>query len=341
MKHGLISVIAVLAFLSSANLRAAENTSVLVKTAALKQQELTETLIGYGTVIPDIGSTVNINLPRAGQVARLLVSAGQIVRSGAPLFEFNTAAPSALGYQQAASALVFAREELTRTEQMVSQQLATQSQLAAARRAVIDAEAALEAQRRLGAGVSNQGVAAPFEGVVVSVTAAQGDRVAAGATVLQLARLSGLRVLLGIEPSDSAKVKVGMAVRVTSVFGREKSLQAKIDQVHGMISPQTQLVDVAVRLGGGALIPGTRVRGEITVARSKAWAVPRSAVLRDAQGAYLFQVNDGHAQRVGVRTGMESGGLVAVNGNVDPKLKVVVLGNYELKDGMAVREAGE
>jgi len=61
-------------------------------------------------------------------------------------------------------------------------------------------------------------------------------------------------------------------------------------------------------------------------------------VLKDGRGDYLYQVSDGHAKRVAVTVGVESGGIVAVSGNLDGHLKVVVLGNYELKDGMVVRE---
>ena len=40
-----------------------------------------------------------------------------------------------------------------------------------------------------------------------------------------------------------------------------------------------------------------------------------------------------------MKTGPENGEMVGVSGNLNPALKVVVLGNYELSDGMAVREA--
>ncbi|MGH8744698.1 MAG: efflux RND transporter periplasmic adaptor subunit [Burkholderiales bacterium] len=341
MKPRLRMMMAALLCMLGAGAYAKDEPSVLVTTGVIKQQELADVLTGYGTVVPDVGSTVNINLPRPGQVSRLLVSPGQIVKSGVPLLEFNTGAAAALGYQQAASALAFAQEELKRVEEMVSQQLATQSQLAAARKSVTDAEAALQAQRNLGAGISTQQVIAPFDGIVFSIPVAQGDRLAAGASVVQFARLTGMRVQLGIEPADSDRVKPGMPVRLTSVLDSNRTFEAKVDQVHGMVNPQTQLVDVVVRLGGTTLIPGMRVRGEITIARTNTWIVPRSAVLRDSQGAYIFQVKDNRAQRVNVRTGTESDNVVGISGNFDPKLRVVVLGNYELKDGMAVRETAE
>ena len=60
-------------------------------------------------------------------------------------------------------------------------------------------------------------------------------------------------------------------------------------------------------------------------------------MLRDARGAYLFQVREGKAHRVDVQTGLERDGLIAVQGAFDTKQPIVKLGNYELQDGMAVR----
>jgi outer membrane protein TolC len=89
------------------------------------------------------------------------------------------------------------------------------------------------------------------------------------------------------------------------------------------------------------LVPGMRVKGTIQVGEHKAWAVPRQAVLTDDQGAYIFPVSQGRARRVNVTKGQESQILVAISGAMDTNLPVVVLGNYELQDGMKVREGAQ
>jgi len=337
MKRLLIAIAALAPLLAAA----ADAPSVLVRTEPLRQHAIAETLVGYGTLAPEVGGTVNVNLPRPGRISALEVSPGEVVKKGARLLEFRTAAGAALGYRQAGNALAFARSELARSEQLAAQKLATASQLAAARKALADAEAALEAQRRLGTGTASVSVKAPFEGVVVSIGAAPGDRIAAGTAVLKLARLSGLRVLLGIEPSDSFAVRAGMPVHLRPVFDTRRAVDAHVAAVHGMVNPQTQLVDVVVKIASGDLLPGMRVRGEITLASRKGWAVPRSAVLRDDNGAYVFQVKDGIAQRVTVQVESDGDKLLGIRGPLDPALKVVVQGNYELTDGMAVREAAQ
>jgi membrane fusion protein (multidrug efflux system) len=330
----------VLALLAPPLAAAGDAPSVLVRTEPLRQHTIKETLVGYGTLAPEVSGTVDINLPRPGRISALDVSPGQVVKRGARLLELRTSPGAALGYRQAENALAYARSELARAEQLVAQKLATESQLSAARKALADAEAALEAQRRLGTGTATESVKAPFDGVVVSVGAALGDRVAAGTAVLKLARLAGLRVLLGIEPSDSFAVRAGMPVRLTPVFDAVRTVDAHVAAVHGMVNPQTQLVDVVVRISSGDLLPGMRVKGEITLATRTGWAVPRSAVLRDGNGDYLYQVRDGVAHRVAITVESDGDRLLGISGSgLDPSLKVVAQGNYELHDGMAVREA--
>jgi len=320
---------------------AANLPSVQVETVALKQQPMADTVSGYGVVSPDTRALQTVSLPRPGQIVRLLVSAGQVVKKGVPLLEFATGANAALGYRRARHAVDFARSETARIEQLLSQQLATQSQLAAAKKTLADAEAALRAQETIGAGQPLEQVSAPFDGVVVTLQAAQGDRLSAGAPVLQLARSGEQRVVLGVEPDNVARVHPGMAVSVTAVFDPERKVVGRVAQVFGMINPQTQFVDVLVAVPGGGLMPGTRVHARIALSRKAEWVVPRSAVLRDAQGAYIFQVRAGKAHRVNVRTGLERDGLIAVQGAFSASEPVVSLGNYELRDGMAVRERGQ
>lgn len=319
----------------------ADEPSVLVRTAPLKRGRIVTTVTSYGVVALDPRQTVTISFPRPGRVVRLLVTAGQTVRRHEPLLTFATDPAALQGFRQAETALAFAQGELARTERMAAQKLATRSQLAAARKEVTDAQAALDAQSRLGMGCPEAQSLAPFAGIVAAVTAREGDLVAAGTPLLQLSRRGGVRVELGVEPEDSGAIRTGMSVRLVSVFDPKQALTGTVAEVHGVVDPQTRLVEVIVRLPrdrAARLIPGTRLKGEIAIAAASGWLVPRQALLRDAQGAYLFQVDGGHARQVRVTTSGEKDGMVAVRGAFDPRHKVVVLGNYELADGMAVRE---
>jgi membrane fusion protein (multidrug efflux system) len=317
---------------------AADAVSALVRTAPLQRQTLTDSLTAFGELTT--GQVVAISFPRAGQVARLLVQPAERVNSGSPLVTLASDPNAKLAYTQAQSAVDFARGELRRSEELLALQLATQSQVDSNRKGLQDAEANLATQHQLGGDVGLATVAAPFGGVVTAVAVAQGDRIQPGATLLQLGHTDVLRVQLGIEPDDSPLVHPGLPLTLSPVDDLTKAVSTTIVESHGLINPKTQLVDALAEVPTARapfLVPGMHVRAAIKVGQHLSWAVPRSAVLTDAKGAYVFQIAAGKARRVNVTAGGESQGLVAISGRIDPQLPVVVVGNYELEDGMRVR----
>ena len=319
--------------------QAAGAVTALVKTGPVQQRSLTDSLTAFGEV--KTGQVEAISFPRAGQVSRLLVVVGQRVKPGTPLATLTSDPNAKLAYTQAASAVDFARGEVGRIEELFALQLATQSQADATRKALQDAEANLETQRQLGGDVGAATVAAPFDGVVTAVNVAQGDRIQPGAAILQLGHTDVLRVMLGIEPADFHLVRAGMPVTLSPVDDLTKSISTSIAESQGLVNPNTQLVDALTEVPASAatfLVPGMHGRAVISVGQHLGWAVPRAAVLTDANGAYIFQISSGKAHRVNVTSGAESQGMVAISGGIDPHLPVVVLGNYELQEGMAVRE---
>lgn len=314
----------------------------LVKTEPLRRQALPLQLVAYGEVAP--GQLEGVSFPRAGQVARLLVVQGQRIKRGAALATLASDPTARMNYTQAANARDFAQGELARVQELYALQLATQSQVDGARRALHDAEANLAAQRGLGGDLGSATVLAPFDGVVVALAVAEGDRVQPGASLMQLGKLDVLRVQLGLEPDDSRLVRPGMAVMLAPVDDPGQAVSASIAQIQGLIDPKTRLVSALVTLparAGNPLVPGMRVRASVQIGKREAWAMPRNAVLSDEQGDYVFQVADGRARRVPVRRELESGELVGVSGALDAQLPLVVLGNYELQDGMRVREGAQ
>ncbi|HTA64370.1 MAG TPA: efflux RND transporter periplasmic adaptor subunit [Xanthomonadaceae bacterium] len=314
--------------------------SVLVQTALPTRQSLSQTEVLYGEVVQDVGDSESVSFARAIQISKLMVGSGQSVKRGDVLLEVTTDPNAATTYLQAQSAVAGAEHDYKVQQELASEHLATESQLASARKTLTDAQSALAAQQQLGAAPGKQVIHAGRDGIVGGLTAQQGDRIQAGTTVLQLSQTAGKRALLGAEPEDVRRLAPGMAVKITPVFGGDP-VAAKISEVLDVINPQTRLVDVAVALPdtSSQLIPGSKVRGEISLTAKDVWAVPRSAVLDDADGAYVFQIVGGHAKREKVHVQVESGDLAGIDGAFDPKQPLVVLGNYELSDGMAVRTA--
>ncbi|MDA8384050.1 MAG: efflux RND transporter periplasmic adaptor subunit [Betaproteobacteria bacterium] len=318
---------------------AGQTVTAFVETARIAHVRFPVTVRAYGEVLPGVGSTENLSIPRAGRVSRVRVILGEVVRKGAPLLDFTTAPASEAAYRQAVAAVAFSTDELARKEQLLNEKMATRSDVAVARRELSDARSALGAEEKIGAGRGRTTLRAPFSGVITALAVKSGDRVQASSALLQIARDGRLLATLGVDPEEAAKVMPDAPVEIISSFDSRQRLKARIATIHGVIDPQTRLVDCTAQLPAqDGFLPGTPVHAIITVSRRPAWVVPRSAVLRDLQGAYIFQVAHGRAHRVDVKTGFETDTETAITGAFDPRLPVVVVGNYELIDGMRVRE---
>ncbi|MDE2070521.1 MAG: efflux RND transporter periplasmic adaptor subunit [Gammaproteobacteria bacterium] len=311
----------------------------LVQTALVSERSVAETLRAFGSVEPGPRQLRVIAAPRASIVA-LDVAAGMHVKRGAPLMTLAPTPEAAVLYAQAASQAGYARSALKRTQNLFQEKLATRDQLAAAQKALSDAEANLAAQQRMGGGGPTV-IRAPADGVVSAVGVASGAHVAADTALLTYSEQGGNYARLGVTPTQAAQIHSGMPVNLSAVFDAQLTLATRISQVGGQVDPASGLVDVLAPLAGKAaarFLPGGNVTAKITLKQVRSLAVPRAAVLRDTQGAYVFIVKNDIAHRVNVKAGLDDGIWVAVSGDLRASERVVTLGNYELTDGMAVRE---
>ncbi len=322
--------------------RAATTVSAQVRTAALQRGELTRTVDAVGSVRSAAGHTLLISFERPVRIEQVLVEAGQAVRRGQALLVVGGTAAGRATAARLRTALRSARAELRRVRDLTHRQLATRAQLDAARKNVADARAALAAARVQGLGRSSQRVRAAFDGVVEQVAVDPGTQLAAGSTALRLAPRSDLQAVVGLAPDAARRLRRGMSARVRPVFEPQLQARATVLQVAARVDPASGRVDVYLALPASATwaLPGLAVQARLPLRSWHGWVVPRQAVLRDAAGrAYVFQDDHGRARRVDVRVRADAGERSVVAGPLQAAQPLVVVGNYELRDGMALRSA--
>jgi RND family efflux transporter MFP subunit len=316
-----------------------DSNTVTVTTVLPQRQTFHDTIDAVGTAISDPHIARTLSLAYGGQIVSVTTSAGQRVQRGQALLTVRADPATRQAYEQAQAALGLARGDLQRTEKLAAQRLATQSQVAAARKALADAQAALDAQQAIGGGGASHAVTAPTDGVVTALRVGLGERVAANAPLLDFTPAHALVAQLGVQPESGGKLHAGMPVQLKSVYAPANTFAGTLRMVGQSIDPQTHLLPAQVELpaaAGARLVAGAAVTAQIDASDFQAWAVPRDAVLRDEQGDYLFQIHDGHAKRVDVTLRSPDGTTVGVHGPIDPQAPIVVLGVYELGDGDAV-----
>ncbi|QHJ00347.1 efflux RND transporter periplasmic adaptor subunit [Xylophilus rhododendri] len=327
--------------------------SAAVSTVLPQQAQAPITVEGYGDLLP--AKVESVNFARPGILAALRVVAGQHVRQGDAVAQLSADPAAEASYRQARSALTLAEGELQRMRSLFALQLATASQVQTAEKAAADARSNLDAQEKLGGAMPASEGRAPFDGVVLALNAAQGDRLAAGAPVLQIGRTDRLKLNLGVEPAQRQRIRQGQPVALAPLQSLAGSgslaaspdaaappAQGRVASIQDMVDARTQLLNVTVEVSpqaDAALVPGMRLRGAIQVGQQQGWKLPRSAVLSDEKGGYVFQVQQGKARRLAVQSLLETGADVVVDGPLAADRPVVSQGNYELTDGMAVRKA--
>jgi len=309
-----------------------------VTLAPVRTGQLQDVVSSYGVVAADPAASITLAAPKAAIVIRVLVRSGQPVGAGQTLVELANAPGSELAFKQATDAVTFAKSDLARVQRLYEERLAATDQLDAAKKALADAEAALTAQQKQGAGRSAQAITAPQAGVVTSVSAAAGDHVAQDAPLVVLARAGAAAVKLGLEPSG--KFAPGQAVTLKPVFGGPP-IASRIVMVGRAADQTTKTLDAIVPLNGVSLPIGAPVVGEVVTGVHAGAVVPRAAVVFDETGPHVFTVAGGKAHRIFVKTGLDHGSDIEVAGALPAGAQVAVEGAYELQDGMAVKARGK
>lgn len=310
-----------------------------VKVDSIKQGTLNEEITVYGVIVPAAGAVRTITVPYESRVRRILVAEGQQVGRGDPLLEIEPSAETQLQSQQARNEYESAQKALQYMQQRLDLQLATNDQLLTAKQAVEQARAKLESMRARGS-ESPHLIRADAGSLISKISIQAGAIVPAGNSMIEVVVQNRLAARLGIEPEDSGKVKPGQEVSLARLNAPgARAVVVKIRKLSDSANATSHLVDGFVDLpSSSGFLLNEYVAGKITVASAKGLLVPRSAVLPERDHYVLFTVKAGRAEQHTVQVGMENENEVAVNGkDLYAGEPVVTLGNYELKDGMAVK----
>ena len=242
----------------------------------------------------------------------------------------------------ARSALALATKTLTSVQERYDLKLATSPDLFAAQQAEQDARQKVASLEHRGIGGDGR-IVAPMAGVVTKLEVSAGSSVTAGAALVTVTADEGLEAMLSVELSDLKRIAAGQSVALfSSQRAGMKPVDSTVRIAGASIDPATGTVEVRASIpAGGPLLLGEHVRAIIELDQKNALAIPRSAVLPRRR-----QVHPVHGQRTGraVRHEVTSWAfplaeLVEVSGpeNLNRRRCAVVLGNYELEDGMAVQ----
>lgn len=184
-------------------------------------------------------------------------------------------------------------------------------------------------------------VRAPADGIVSKRAGrigsiATASALAGGDTMFRIIQNGEIELDAEVAETHLWKVKRGQPARVTAPGGVEVAGTVRL------VAPE---VDKATRLGRVRIFLGSRPdlkvgsfgRGTIETGRGRAIAVPLSAILHTDDAASVQVVVDGKVVTKPVKTGLETGGMIAIESGITEGDLIVGKAGTFLREGDAVR----
>ncbi len=322
-----------------AGAQAAPAPSALVTVAPAQWAPISRTLTAYGTVeySPEGAHVVSVQVEEV--VTQLWVTVGQTARKGESLLTLEPSSNARLELDKAKIDVEFARREVQRLSDLRTRQLATNAEVQAAEKNLATVEAALANLTRRHGTSGPRVVRADVAGTVQAVNVQLGQVVAPGAPLVTIGDRNHSRVKLGVEQDELPKLRIGQHVAVRPLNSPDAPIASSITQIFANIDAKTHLAEAVIPLRPThGLLPGAAVRAEIVLEENPhALVVPRSAVLYRQEKPYVFLDDHGHAVERQVETGIANGQHIEISKGLVAGESVVIVGNAELKDGMALR----
>ena len=301
--------------------------------------------VAIGTVSSFLVATTTLSAERAvdvsagasGPVATVLVEEGDSVVAGDLLasIESNDAL---LSLREAQTHYDNSKRSYDRTATLAARNVASSDDVEQQRYDLEIREfALLRAQQQL----EDTQIRAPIDGVVALRSVQPGTNVSANTTLFSVVDLDPLLAIVHVPEVSRSQVRVGQAVTVSTEGGIDAS--GVVQRISPVVDAGSGTVKVTVVLSGRLeLLPGMFVTVRVPVLiHTNVMVIPKRAVLIERNQNVVYRVGESEALRSPVELGLSSGDVVEVLSGLSRGDRIVTVGQESLRDGMAVREAGE
>ncbi len=318
-----------------------------VSTVVAQEEHWQGTLSAIGTVNAVQGVTVTPEI--AGTVTEITFESGAVVTNGSLLVRLDTSSEVAqLAAIQAQTDL--ARLNLDRVRKLRAEKTVSAEELDTAETTVKQDEANADSIRAI---IAKKTIRAPFAGKLGIRQVNLGQYLDAGKPIVSLQSLTPVYADFALPQQDLARLKTGMAVRVTTDAYPDKPFAGKLTAINPDLDSSTRSVAVQATFENREqeLRPGMFVRVEVLLPETQpVLVIPATAVLSEPFGDSVYVVESKAGQsgkpeltvrHQFIRIGRARGDFISVETGLKAGDKVVSSGVFKLRNGMPVVENNE
>jgi membrane fusion protein (multidrug efflux system) len=188
-------------------------------------------------------------------------------------------------------------------------------------------------------------IVSPIDGIVTVKYIDMGNLIRVGERLVTVADMKTVKVVVPLAERYTAKVTVGMPVRISVDAYQDKEFNAKVYSIYPALDNQTHTILIEIRLNNEQLLlkPGMFARVTlITEQKDNVVVIPRDVILGGKINKPYVYVIDGEdngkvAHKRIVEIGIKQGDRYEITGGLKTGETLVVNGMNFLMDGIGVR----
>ncbi|OQP48969.1 hypothetical protein A4H97_29225 [Niastella yeongjuensis] len=310
-----------------------DNAVIPVKIADVISDSFSTAFTINGTTSP--AKEVKIASEVQGKLVNLYIKNGDVVRKGQVIAQLD----AGVFYAQLNSietSLAKNQLDINRYTHLIELGGATPMQLENVKLQY----ASLQAQKKeIGQQIAHRQIFSPFSGKIENVTVETGSFVSYGTVLAQLIDNSALKINVYLSEQEAFKTTTGQAVTVSSVVLAEPQtahismISDKADAGGKFLTEISLPNNGKEKLKAGMLTDVTFSTGVTETGLS----IPVSALIAGTKQATVYVVKDNKAQQRVIKTGFVTPVKVQVLEGLQGGEQVVISGQLNLENGMAVR----
>ncbi|MDZ7331893.1 MAG: efflux RND transporter periplasmic adaptor subunit [candidate division KSB1 bacterium] len=364
----MVLVVVVLAWLSAMIMAGCDRSSsratetevkIPVEVMTVKLGDVVQSLTYSGDIKAETEVKVFSKIP--DRIERFFVDVGDEVRRGSPIAKV-VATTIEQAVRQAEAGLAAARaqeanlrveferaQRLTNEKAMSPQQFdAIKTQYEAVKAQVEQAEAAVKTAHSQ---LADATITAPISGVIGNRYYEAGDMASPAMPVVTIVQMDRVKITFYATEEDLGKLAIGQKAAVMVKSYPDRTFEGKVVKISPVLDPLTRMAEVEVLIDNNQrlLKPGMYAQVEVTVGIIKdVIVVPRFAVIENTtleriegqdrviKNYYVFVVDSNKAFQKKLSVQYANHKSLAVSSGVDIGSKLVIAGQNNLRDGVAV-----
>lgn len=186
-------------------------------------------------------------------------------------------------------------------------------------------------------------IRAPISGTLGLSDVEPGVYLAAGSEIVNITDQSRLTVEFGLPDRAASSIAVGQNVRLVTGSMVGRIFEGVVEGFDGQIDATTRTIKVRAGIDNedGALLPGVIFNVMLAEPNAPLPRVPANAITWSRDGASVWRIVDGKAERVQVEIRHRANDMVWLEADLEAGQQVVVEGVQKLREGASVGTAEE